>query len=1027
LADTTIGTGMRDAGAGMTGGGATANVDPWRLDVDGLDPARAALEETLFALANGSLGVRAVAEEAVDAVGGTFLAAAYAQSPIHYHERLSGFAASTDTRVPVCDGTRIEVWLGDRRLDPAVCSVLEARRSLDLRTGRLSRRLRLRTPEGEVLSILAERVLPLDGPDLLAIRYVIVAETWRGPLRLVSCLVPGGRAAAQGDDPRIGAGSGEGLRELGGEAGANAAWWAQSGRGGALQVRCAQCHRPGEGLRFVEAGADPGRAFQTFEANCAPGMAVALEKTVVHAAGDDAGAVDARIVDALRDAQTQDFEAHAQRQAAALRTLWDGADLSVPGAPAIEQALRFNLFHVVQSAGRSGADGTAAKGLTGEGYEGHCFWDTEAFVLPVMVFAAPDAALAMLRWRHRTLDAARAHARELNHATGALYPWRTIAGGECSAHYPSGSAAYHINAAVAHAIGLYLDATGDLDFLADAGAEMLFETARIWPQAGHFDPRRGDAFCIHDVTGPDEYTTLVDNNHYTNRMAQRHLRRAADAWDLLRRERPQAHAALAARLALAAGEVALWRRAADAMWLGEDAWFGIHAQDDTFLGKPRWPYPEKRDGHRPLLLDYHPITLYRHQICKQADVVMALALAGDDVPALRRRRSFDYYEALTTHDSTLSAAVHGIVAAAVGEPQRALGYFLDSLRVDLDDLHGNTAHGVHMAAMAGSWLGVAQGFGGLRVVDGALGFAPMLPPGWPAYAFSLHWRGRTLRVDVDAAGAAYTLVRGDALALRHEAAGFTLAPGETARHRLGALAPRRGNVFPHRCEALIFDLDGVLVDTARLHYIAWKRLADALGVPFGPDDNERLKGVDRMGSLGLILQRADRVFDDDERRQLAARKNADYVAAIETLGPDDLFAGARALLVEARARGLRIGLASASRNAPRLLQRLGIADLFDFVADPAQVRRGKPHPDLFLEAARGLGVAPAACVGIEDAAAGIDALRAACMAAIGIGDPAQLDRADLVLPTIADLDLAACVLPVAPASPASRASPPDPS
>jgi len=1011
---------MRESGTGEGAHGTTAVVDPWRLEVDGLDPDRAVLDETLFALANGSLGVRGGAEEALDAVGGTFLAAVFEQSPIHYHERLSGFAASTDTRVPVCDGTRIEVWLGDRRLDPAACTVLEARRRLDLRTGRLSRHEKLRTPEGEVLSIHAARVVPLDGPDLVAIRFAIRSETYRGPLRLVSCLMPGGRATAQGDDPRIGAGSGEGLQDLGGEAGANATWWAQTGRGGRLHVRSAQCHHLGESLRFVAAGADDTRAFQTFEAACVPGAEVVLEKIVVHIADDDADALDQRLVEALRFAQSQGFCAHAQRQANALQAFWEHTDLSVPGAPEIEQALRFNLFHVLQSAGRSGRDGTAAKGLTGEGYEGHCFWDTEAFVLPVMAFLAPETALAMLRWRHGTLDAARAHARELNHATGALYPWRTIAGGECSAHYPSGSAAYHINAAVAYAIGLYLDATGDLDFLADAGAEMLFETARIWPQAGHFDPRRGGAFCIHGVTGPDEYTALVDNNHYTNRMAQRHLRRAADAWALLRRERPQAHAALAARLSLEDEEVARWRDAADAMWLGEDAWFGIYAQDDTFLGKPRWPSREGRDadprgGHHPLLLDHHPIALYRHQVCKQADVVMALALAGDDVPPLRMRRSFDYYEALTTHDSTLSAAVHGIVAAAIGEPARALGYFLDSLRVDLDDLHGNTSHGVHMAAMAGSWLGLAQGFGGLRVRDGGLAFAPMLPPGWSSYGFSLQWRGRTLRIEVSEAGADYTLARGEALTLQHETVAFTLAPGERARHPLGAIAARRGGVFPHRCEALIFDLDGVLVDTARLHYMAWKRLADALGVPFDADDNERLKGVDRMGSLDLILQRADRTYTDEERRQLAARKNADYVEAIETLGPDDLFAGARELLVEARARGLRIGLASASRNAPRLLERLGIAGWFDFVADAGRVSRGKPHPDLFLDAARGLGVAPAACIGIEDAAAGIDALRAACMPAIGIGDPVVLARADLVVPTIADLDLDACVLRAEPA------------
>ena len=1001
------GDGMRDLGgeAERDGQTATAGIDPWRLQVTGVDPARVALDDTLFALANGSLGVRGGAEESADGAGGTFLAAAYAQSPIHHHERLPGFARSTDTRVPVADGTRIELWLGDRWLDPAACDVLDAQRTLDLRTGRYVRTQRLRTAGGEVLAIRAERVLPLDAPDVLAIRYAVTSETYRGPLRLVSCLISGGRAVAQGDDPRIGAGGGAGLRDVGGDADTHVAWRAQSGRDGVLRVRCVQRHVPGDGLQCVDAGVEPGRVFQVFAAEAAPGSTVVLDKHVVHAASDAGEALDVRTARALVFADTHGFDGLAARQAATLQTFWDGADAEVAGHPAITQALRFNLFHLFQSAGRSGVDGTAAKGLTGEGYEGHCFWDTEAFVLPVMALVAPEAARAMLGWRHRTLDAARAHARELNHPRGALYPWRTIAGGECSAHYPSGSAAYHINAAVAYAIGLYVDATDDLDFLVDAGAEMLFETARIWPQIGHFDPRRDGAFCLHEVTGPDEYTALVDNNHYTNRMAQRHLWRAADVWERLHRERPEAQAALAARLALDEDEVALWRHAADAMWQGVDAQLDIHAQDDTFLDKPRWPFARKTDGHRPLLLDYHPLTLYRHQICKQADVVMALALAGDDVPPLRMKRSFDYYEALTTHDSTLSASVHGIVAAAIGEPALALDYFLDCLRVDLDDLHGNTGHGVHMAAMAGSWLALVQGFGGVRVRDGAITFSPQLPPGWPAYAFALRWRGRALQVRVDGEGVDYRLIDGEPLSLAHDGIAFTLTRDAAVRQPLAPPASRRAPAFPHRCEALILDLDGVLTDTARMHFLAWKRIADETGTPFTAEDNEALKGVDRMGSLARVLARAPRTFTDAEKQALAERKNGYYLDAIDGFGQQDLFPGARELLVAARARGLRLGLASASRNAPRLLERLGIAELFDYVADPARVLRGKPDPDLFLDAARGLGVAPAACIGIEDAAAGIEAIRAACMPAIGIGDPLRLARADVVLASIADLDL----------------------
>ena len=499
----------------------------------------------------------------------------------------------------------------------------------------------------------------------------------------------------------------------------------------------------------------------------------------------------------------------------------------------------------------------------------------------------------------------------------------------------------------------------------------------------------------------------MDNNHYTNRMAQRHLRRAADVWAQLRDARPDAHAALCAQLVLGEDEVALWRRAADAMHLGEDAALGIYAQDDAFLGRPHWPFPPKRDDHRPLLLDYHPLTLYRHQICKQADVVMALTLGDPDMSPLCAKRSFDYYEAVTTHDSTLSAAVHGIAAAAIGEPERALGYFLDSLRVDLDDLHGNTGHGVHMAAMAGSWQGLAQGFGGLRVREGMPAFAPMLPPDWPAYGFSLRWRGCTLAVDVAGDDVTYHLIDGDRLQFAHESETLTLTAGGSATRVLAPL--RRPSVFPMPCEALIFDLDGVLTATAHPHYQAWKRLADEIGVPFDTSDNEALKGVDRAGSLALLLSRSDREWSAEEKHQLAERKNGYYVDAIAAFGPRDLFPGARTLLERARARGLRIGLASASRNAPRLLAQLGIAALLDYIADPARVPRGKPHPDLFLAAARGLGVAPVACIGIEDAPAGVEALRAACIASVGIGNAHALRRADTVVPAIAHLQLDALI------------------
>lgn len=761
--------------------------DRWQYRQNAFDPATAARDESLFALANGALGVRGGLEEMASATDRSFHAGLFERHRIDYHERFTGFAQTTDTRIAVVEGKRIRIALDGEPLDPSQCQWLGFERRLDLRCGVLHRQSRLRTPSGATLTIDSERFVSLD-EDLLAIRFEVTSEDFTGVLSLESRLESGGDFVAQGDDPRIGISGSGGLETLERDADAESARLLQRTLHSGLAVEAAQTHLA-TGLQATLPRVEDNAVAQGFSATLRPGDRVRLEKFVSYAVGveGDGTTLASNNRERLARARQIGYAALQRQHADAMAEYWRGADIEVDDGDETAAALRFNLFHLMRSASRNGIDGTAAKGLTGEGYEGHCFWDTEVFALPVMVFTAPHIARAMLLYRHRTLDAARAHARELNHPVGALYPWRTISGGECSAHYPTGSAAYHINADIAYAIGLYLDATRDLAFLRDAGAEILFETARIWMQVGHFDPLRSDSFSIHGVTGPDEYTALVDNNFYTNRMAQRHLHRAADAWRQLGDSDPQARASLASRLRLGEDEIDAWQRAATAMRLGVDSDLDIYAQDDTFLHKPRWPGPLHLPG-RPLLFDHHPLTLYRHQLCKQADVVMALLLAGDGLDAGRKRRSFDYYEAITTHDSTLSAAVHGIVAGECGHADKALHYFRQALLVDLDDLHGNTAHGVHMAAMAGSWLGVVWGFGGLRVVDGELRFAPTLPAPWRSYAFGLRWRGRRLRVEVDASGVRYLLQQGEPLCIRHAGNAIALVCDHPQR-----CAPIRGD------------------------------------------------------------------------------------------------------------------------------------------------------------------------------------------------------------------------------------------
>lgn len=704
--------------------------DGWRLVVHGDSPDRAGWAGTILALSNGSIGVRGVDEERAAAT--TFLAGAYEQMPIHYHERLSGFAERSDTRVPVAEALGLDVTLDGEPVDFTHAQAIAVERTLDLRTGLLRRRTHWRLANGRSLTIHAERLVPIDGSLALLRRIRADAD---GAVALHPRLAPAPRAAGQSDDPRLGVNLGTGgffTEQISDDL------VVERLSGSGIAVAAAQRTRIDGDWLTVATGYGVGRG-----------------------ASEQLATAAATLAERLLDGG---FDELLSSQRDAFSRFWERAAPTIVGDERLTATLRLNLFHLFASAGRDGRSSAAAKGLTGEGYEGHYFWDTEAFMLPVLAVLAPEVARAMLVYRYTTLDAARANAAALNHE-GALFAWRTIEGRECSAHYPSGSAQYHINAAVAFAIGLYHQATGDDAFMAEMGAAMLVETARLWLSLGDW---QGDTFHLHGVTGPDEYTAMVDDNWYTNRMAQKHLRLAADS-----ARRVGDLAALGTR----EDELGRFAAAADAMHLPFDEVRDLDAQDASFLGKPRWDFAGTPADRYPLLLHFHPMTLYRHQVSKQADVALGMVLGGEEVSRQRKTRVFDYYEPITTHDSTLSASTFSILASEVGYSDAALRFFRETTLVDVDDRHGNTDHGVHMASLAGSWLALVWGFGGFRP-DGRGGFAlrPVLPPEWDGYDFGLAWRGAELRVKVRADGVTYS-VEGAPLTFRHGDEAVTLASG----------------------------------------------------------------------------------------------------------------------------------------------------------------------------------------------------------------------------------------------------------
>jgi alpha,alpha-trehalose phosphorylase len=512
-----------------------------------------------------------------------------------------------------------------------------------------------------------------------------------------------------------------------------------------------------------------------------PGQRLRLIKFVAHAWSGvrSLEAVRDQVWAALSGVRQTGWDNLLAEQRAYLDDFWDRADVEIDGDVEIQQAVRFGLFHVLQAGARGEERPIPAKGLTGPGYDGHAFWDTETFVLPVLTLTAPDAARSALAWRHSTLEAARQRAAQLGFA-GAAFPWRTIAGQECSGYWPAGTAAFHVNADIAGAVVRYLDATGDEEFARGQGMDLLVHTARLWRSLGHHDGE--GRFHIDGVTGPDEYSALADDNIYTNLMAQRNLAAAAAVAD--------SYPDRARELRVDSGESAAWRDAAKAMFIPYDQALGVHPQAAGFTGHQRWDFAGTPADHYPLMLHYPYLDLYRKQVVKQADLVLAMQMCGSAFTAEQKARNFDYYEELTVRDSSLSACTQTVMAAEVGQLDLAFDYLGEAALIDLDDLQHNTRDGVHIASLAGTWIALIIGFAGLRHRDGSVALAPRLPDGITRLTFSILIRGRRLRVEITHRSARYLLADGEPLEIAHHGAKLKLTAGRPEDRQIPAVTAR---------------------------------------------------------------------------------------------------------------------------------------------------------------------------------------------------------------------------------------------
>jgi alpha,alpha-trehalose phosphorylase len=762
--------------------GPAYEVEPWAVREHGLDLDLMGRSESVFALANGHIGLRANLDEGEPyAVPGSYLNAFWEVRPLPYAETAYGLPEAGQTLVNVTNGKLIRLLVDDEQFDVRYGDLLRHERVLDLRDGVLRREVEWRSPTGREVLVRSTRLVSFVHRSVAAIAYEVTATDTATRIVVQSELVANEPGPAPSTDPRAAAAlrrplhaEQHGHHEL-------RAGLVHATRRSKLRMAAAMDHIvEGPEGTVTATESEPDLARVTLTTELKPGETLRVVKLLSYAWSSQRSRASLRDQGdaALASARRRGWAGIQEEQRAFLDAFWERADVELEGDAELQQALRFALFHTLQAGARSERRAIPAKGLTGTGYDGHSFWDMESFTLPVLTYTFPKAAADALRWRHSVLDLARARAQELGRS-GAAFPWRTIRGQECSGYWPAGTAGFHINADVADAVRRYHAATGDDDFEREVGLELLVETARLWRSLGHHDPH--GAFRIDGVTGPDEYSALADDNLYTNLMAARNMREAANA--------AARHPDVAAGLDVDEEEMASWRDAARAMSVPFDEGLGVHQQAEDFTNHRHWDFAGTRPDQFPLLLHFPYYELYRSQVIKQADLVHALYVCGDQFDAEEKARDFAYYEAITVRDSSLSAGVQAIVAAEVGHLDLAYDYFGETALIDLQDLQHNTREGIHLASLGAAWLVAVGGFGGMRDHGEELTFAPRLPARLTRMRFRLAYRGRRLRVEVSDGEATYELLEGEALELVHHGDAFELTPAKPVSRAVPA-APR---------------------------------------------------------------------------------------------------------------------------------------------------------------------------------------------------------------------------------------------
>lgn len=783
--------------------------DPWSITRDEARSEDGA-QDTVFSLGNGFLGARAPMIGVGDQVGGSFLNGLHETWEIRYAENAYGLASTGQTMIAAPDFRTLRVYINDEALEVGRTEMVRDDLRLDFRDGTLVANTLWRTAEGHRVAVTSRSMVSfrdrhlavqdlnvrlLDAPGHVVVQSSVIGIATAKPVPTPADLDLG---APPLFDPRKSDSSGQDpLRPAGHHEREGRAGLSYTVRGSGMSVATVVEHQvsiTGGSQAAVESSTEvtAERADHVASATLQAGEGLRLSKFIAYHSSrrHTAREMMTRSHRALGHLVARGADDHFRGQREFMGEFWRRSDVRVESSDkTLQRKIRWNIFQLAQASARADGLGISAKGTSGNGYSGHYFWDTEIYVLPFLTYTNPQWARNALRARVSMLPAAKRRAQIMNE-DGILFPWRTINGEEASAYYPAGTAQYHINADIAYGLNRYLNATGDEEFLRSGGAEILVGTARMWSSLGFWRTAgEKQTFHIHGVTGPDEYTAIVNDNVYTNVMARFNLRCAADMLDRVARRFPRYHAELVAQLGLEEGEAENWRKAADCFHIPFSERVGIHPQDEHFLNREIWDVSKTDPAKLPLLLHYHPLVIYRFQVIKQADTVLALWLRSSDFTDEEKLADFNYYDPLTTGDSSLSAAVQSIVAAEVGYRKLAYDYFDQALNVDLRNAHHNTADGVHVASTGGVWASIVYGFAGMRDDGEVLSFDPRLPDDWRSLSFQLAWRGSMVTVRLNRDSMRFMLEGGQNLYFEVRGQNYSLSATEPVEIPLDGQGP----------------------------------------------------------------------------------------------------------------------------------------------------------------------------------------------------------------------------------------------